>query len=62
MRYMATPTRDSRSIDDLKSYTNGMDVDHSNGVFNKTVYNLVTTPNWDPKKAFGVFLQANQYY
>ncbi|GLX77452.1 hypothetical protein tinsulaeT_07920 [Thalassotalea insulae] len=62
MRYMDYPTRDGRSIDNAKNYTSGMDVHHSSGVFNKAFYLLSTTANWDIRKAFDVYVLANQTY
>ncbi|TMO61022.1 M4 family metallopeptidase [Pseudoalteromonas aurantia] len=62
LRYMNNPTQDGRSIDQQSSYTSGMDVHHSSGVFNKAFYNLATTAGWDTQKAFKVMAKANQQY
>ncbi|WP_185843469.1 M4 family metallopeptidase [Pseudoalteromonas luteoviolacea] len=62
LRYMNDPTKDGRSIDQQSSFTSGMDVHHSSGVFNKAFYNLATTTGWDTKKAFIVMAKANQMY
>lgn len=62
LRYMNNPTQDGRSIDHQASYSSGMDVHHSSGVFNKAFYNLATTAGWDTKKAFKVMAKANQQY
>lgn len=62
LRYMNNPTQDGRSIDNQSSYSSGMDVHYSSGVFNKAFYNLATTPGWDTKKAFLVMARANQQY
>ena len=62
LRYMNNPSQDGRSIDNQGSYTSGMDVHYSSGVFNKAFYNLATTSGWDTKKAFVVMARANQLY
>lgn len=62
LRYMNNPSQDGRSIDNQSSYTSGMDVHYSSGVFNKAFYNLATTSGWDTKKAFVVMARANQLY
>ena len=62
LRYMNNPAQDGRSIDNQGSYTSGMDVHYSSGVFNKAFYNLATTSGWDTKKAFVVMARANQLY
>ncbi|MCE0555445.1 M4 family metallopeptidase [Motilimonas sp. E26] len=60
MRSMKNPTSDGRSIDHVSRYTTGMDPHHSSGVFNKVFYNLATTPGWNVRYAFEVFLRANE--
>jgi len=62
MRYMCDPERDGRSIGHIDDYRNGMDVHHSSGVFNKVFCLLSNKPDWDPRKAFHVFLVANRVY
>jgi len=62
MRYMDSPTRDGRSIDHTRNYTTGIDVHLSSGIFNKAFYLLSTTPGWDIRKAFDIYLEANQTY
>ncbi|KTD75702.1 M4 family metallopeptidase [Legionella waltersii] len=62
LRYFMNPSQDGVSIDNAKNYNDSMDVHHTSGVFNKAFYNLSMTPNWDIRKAFGVFLLANQMY
>jgi Zn-dependent metalloprotease len=62
LRYMYDPEKDGKSIGSAKKYTSGMDVHYSSGVFNKAFYLLATTPNWDTRKAFDVFIKANQDY
>jgi Zn-dependent metalloprotease len=32
------------------------------GVFNRVFYLISNSPDWDPKKAFGVMVQANSNY
>lgn len=65
LRYMDDPTKDGISIDHVKKFvsgSNGTDVHHSSGIFNKAFYLLATTKGWDTRKAFDVFVKANQNY
>ncbi|WP_340679101.1 M4 family metallopeptidase [Paraglaciecola sp.] len=62
MRYMDVPSRDGRSIDNASQYRSGMDVHHSSGVFNRSFYLLSTTSGWTIRKAFDVYVSANQTY
>ncbi|CAM2063946.1 M4 family metallopeptidase [Sulfidibacter corallicola] len=62
MRYMDDPTRDGVSIGCADDYYDGMDVHHSSGVFNKAYYTLANTSGWDARKAFDIFVKANQAY
>lgn len=62
LRYLNDPPKDGKSIGSAKNYTNGMDVHYSSGVFNKAFYLLATKPGWNTKKAFDVFVKANQKY
>lgn len=62
LRYMNDPTRDGRSIDHAASYTSGLDVHYSSGVYNKAFYNLATKSQWNTRKAFEVFFRANKMY
>lgn len=62
LRYMANPTQDGRSIDNAASYTSGLDVHYSSGVYNKAFYKLATTAGWNTQKAFQVFADANRLY
>lgn len=62
MRYMDSPTRDGKSIDHTRNYSNGMNVHYSSGVFNKAFYLLSTTSGWDIRKAFDIYVLANQTY
>jgi Zn-dependent metalloprotease len=62
LRYMDDPARDGRSIGSALDYTSGMDVHYSSGVFNKAFYVLATTSGWNTRKAFDVFVKANQDY
>lgn len=39
-----------------------MDVHYSSGVFNKAFYTLATKSGWNTRKAFDVFVLANQLY
>jgi vibriolysin len=62
MRYMDVPSRDNRSIDHTRNYTAGMNVHFSSGVYNRAFYLLSTTAGWDIRKAFDVYIEANQTY
>ena len=62
LRYMCDPPKDGRSIAHVRDYKPGMNVHHSSGVFNKAYCRLAKTPNWSVKKAFHVFVVANQNY
>lgn len=62
LRYLNDPPKDGKSIGSAKNYTNGMDVHYSSGVFNKAFYLLAVTPSWNTKKAFDVFIKANQSF
>lgn len=66
LRYLDNPPRDGRSIDNLKDYNSvpehETEVHKSSGIFNKAFYLLASTPSWNTKKAFNVWVQANSYY
>jgi vibriolysin len=62
LRYMNNPTLDGKSIGHASDYTSGMDVHYSSGVFNRAFYLIATTNGWDTKKAFDIFVLANQTY
>lgn len=62
LRYMATPTKDGRSIDNAANYTSSLDVHYSSGVYNKAFYLLATTSGWTTAKAFQVMADANRLY
>ncbi|MBA2649551.1 MAG: peptidase M4 family protein [Legionella sp.] len=62
LRYFKNPTQDGRSIDNASKYNDTMNVHFSSGVYNKAFYLIATKPSWDIRKAFGVFLLANQMY
>jgi hypothetical protein len=59
---MANPPQDGVSIDNANDYYPGIDVHYSSGVYNKAFYLLATTSGWDTRKAFDVFVRANQHY
>ncbi|CAB1059315.1 Vibriolysin, extracellular zinc protease (EC @ Pseudolysin, extracellular zinc protease (EC [Olavius sp. associated proteobacterium Delta 1] len=61
-RYLYDPPLDGKSIGHAADYYEGMDVHYSSGVFNKAFYILATTSGWNPRKAFDVFVLANQNY
>ncbi len=65
LRYMANPPQDGKSIDNVKDFEPGMfgtDVHYSSGIYNKAFYLLATSKGWDTRKAFDVFVKANQNY
>ncbi len=62
LRYFEDPTRDGHSIGHASNYTNGMEVHSSSGVYNKAFYILANTSGWGVKKAFEIFVVANQSY
>ena len=62
LRYMDDPTRDGKSIGHASDYTSGMNVHHSSGVFNRAFYLIATSQGWDTRKAFDIFVKANQLY
>lgn len=62
LRYMDDPTKDGRSIGHADDYYNGMDVHYSSGVFNRAFYLLSSSSGWTVRKAFEIFVLANQAY
>ncbi|VUD56369.1 Neutral protease [Thalassocella blandensis] len=62
LRFMEDPTLDGSSIGHASDYTNGMDVHYSSGVFNRAFYLIATADDWDTRKAFDIFVLANQFY
>jgi vibriolysin len=62
LRYMYDPPLDGISIGSANDYYSGLNVHYSSGVYNKAFYTLATTSGWDTRKAFDVFVRANQVY
>ena len=62
LRYMEDPPLDGKSIGSANDYTPGMDVHYSSGVFNKAFWVLAKTSGWGTRKAFDIFVKANQDY
>ena len=62
MRYFADPTLDGRSVSQASDYCFTMDPHIASGIFNKAFYILSHTKDWTPRKAFQVFLVANDLY
>lgn len=62
MRYFDSPSKDGQSIENARDYNDSLDVHYTSGVYNKAFYTLATKSNWGIKKAFEVFLVANQVY
>ena len=60
LRYMQNPPQDGVSIGHASDYYSGMDVHYSSGVFNKAFYLLSVSQDWTTRKAFEVFVVANQ--
>jgi len=61
-RNMCDPKQDGRSINSLNDYHDGLNVHYSSGIFNKAFCLLAKSPGWTARKAFHVFLVANQNY
>lgn len=62
LRSMENPPVDGRSIGSAKDFYPGLDVHYSSGVYNKAFYLVATTPGWDTKKAFEIFVRANMRF
>lgn len=66
LRYMDEPTRDGRSIDNVKDYRDWIDVHYSSGIFNKAFFLMAkgwSNANSDATKmAFDVMVKANMSY
>jgi len=62
LRYMDDPTKDGNSIGHASDYYSGMDVHYSSGVFNRAFHDIATSNGWDTRKAFDIFVLANQMY
>ncbi|WP_434631546.1 M4 family metallopeptidase [Chromobacterium sp. CV08] len=62
LRYMANPPQDGRSIAHARNYYSGLNVHYSSGVYNKAFHLIATSPNWNTRKAFEVFVDANRLY
>ena len=62
LRYFEDPTLDGRSIGHYDDYVEGMDVHYSSGIFNRAYYLLSNKEGWNPRKAFDIFVLANQVY
>ncbi|NIM17463.1 MAG: hypothetical protein GTO45_36080, partial [Candidatus Aminicenantes bacterium] len=62
LRYLYDPPLDGISIDHVDDYYEGMDVHYSSGIFNKAFWKIATSPGWTTRKAFDIFVKANQDY
>lgn len=68
--YMDEPSKDCNSrtpgdncsIDHISQYKPTQDPRFSSGIYRRAFYLLATTPDWDVKKAFSIFVQANRFY
>lgn len=62
MRYMCDPPRDGRSIDHASDFVPDMDPHQASGVYNKAFCILAKSEGWTIRKAFEIFLVANESY
>lgn len=62
LRYMDDPTKDGRSIGNMKDYNDELNVHLTSGIFNKAFYLMGTAPGWNTQMAFDVMVQANMNY
>jgi vibriolysin len=62
IRYFYDPPLDGFSIDHVDDYYDGMVPQYSSGIFNKAFYLIATTPGWNFRMAFDIFVKANQDY
>ena len=62
LRYMCDPPKDGRSLGHIRDYSDGIDVHYSSGIYNKAFCVLSKRSGWNTKKAFDVFVVANQSY
>jgi Zn-dependent metalloprotease len=62
LRYMCDPPRDGHSIDHASDFVPGMDPHRSSGVYNKAFCLLAKSEGWNIRKAFEIFLVANESY
>ena len=59
---MCDQKQDGRSIVSIKDYHDGINVHFASGIFNKAFCVLAKSPGRTARKAFHVFLVANQHY
>ena len=59
---MDDPTKDGKSIDNIKNYNDDLEPHITSGIFNKVFYLMSTAPSWDTQKAFNVMVDANMSY
>ena len=62
LRYMCEPEKDGKSIGHANDYKRGMDVHHSSGVYNRAFCLLSKKADWGVRRAFEIFVIANQKY
>jgi Zn-dependent metalloprotease len=62
LRYLYDPPLDGNSIDHVDDYYAGMPVHYSSGIFNKAFYLIAVSQGWTTRKAFDIFVKANQDY
>jgi len=62
IRYFYDPPLDGFSIDHVADYYEGMVPQYSSGIFNKAFYLIATSPGWNFRMAFDIFVKANRDY
>jgi Zn-dependent metalloprotease len=62
LRYFEDPTVDGVSIGHTDDYSEGLNVHHSSGIYNRAYFLLSHAEGWTPRMAFEVFALANQNY
>lgn len=64
LRYMDNPTKDGHSIDNMKNYSDDLNVHYTSGIFNKLFYLMGSAQDkgWTTRKAFDVMVKANMNY
>jgi Zn-dependent metalloprotease/PKD repeat protein len=62
LRYLYDPPLDGVSIDHVDDYYSGMDVHYSSGIYNKVFYLIATSPGWNTRMSFDIFVKCNMDY
>ncbi|MCH9690458.1 MAG: M4 family metallopeptidase [Gammaproteobacteria bacterium] len=61
-RYFEDPTLDGRSPGHASDYNVDLGAHYNCGVFNRAFFLIATSSGWDTRKAFDIFVLANQMY